>query len=433
MLPIRNRTRSVRLEVATAALVWLLAASWPAQAQMLDALRYAPDITVDLGGTLVPGGTLATDDLAGGVTAVTLPGLPPEARIAAAHRLPNGDLLLAFESTISLAGAGIVEPRDIVRLTEMTSAYSVEVHGADVGIPTNAAIDALAVTGDGTILLSLDIDVGGFDDADVIKIVGTNLQLFLDLNAIGIDPALDLDALDIEDSGGNTVLYVSFDGSGSVDAVAFDDEDVLAYNLTTQTWSLAYDGSAAAAHWPAAADLIGVDVALVATPTASPSATPIATATSTTTVTATGGETPTTTSTSVATATATHTSLTTGTATETATRMPTSPVVTGTPTETSSASPTRVHTQTATATSTVSETTTAATATSTATITAGIPCAGDCNGSGEVTIDELITLVNIALGSAPVSACPAGDINNDGMISIDEIVTAVGNALNGCP
>jgi len=41
-------------------------------------------------------------------------------------------------------------------------------------------------------------------------------------------------------------------------------------------------------------------------------------------------------------------------------------------------------------------------------------------------------MVNIALGSAPLSACPAGDANGDGHITIDEILTAVNNALNGC-
>jgi hypothetical protein len=397
---------------------------------MLDALRYAPDITVALGNTVVDGGTLATDDLSGGVAVVTVPGLPPGARIGGAHRFDNGDLLLAFESTISLLGAGIVEPRDIVRFTAATGMYSVEVHGADVGIPANAAIDALAALHDDTILLSLDINVGGFDDADVIKISGSNLQLFLDLTALGIAPALDLDALDVEESG-NTVVYVSFDGSGTVDGIAFDDEDVLAYNLTTQTWSLAYDGSAAAAHWPNGADLIDADVVLAATPTASPTPTPIATDTAT--ATATPPETATATATVPgATATATHTSIATGTVTATA--VP----VTGTPTETSTASPTRAQTQTATATATVSSTTPPSagptnTATATATITVGIPCAGDCDGSGEVTIDELITLVNIALGSLPVTNCPAGDVDHDGMIAINEIVAAVGNALNGCP
>jgi hypothetical protein len=50
-----------------------------------------------------------------------------------------------------------------------------------------------------------------------------------------------------------------------------------------------------------------------------------------------------------------------------------------------------------------------------------------------VTVDELITMVNVALGGADVSLCPAGDVNRDGEITVDEILTAVNNALDGCP
>ncbi len=60
------------------------------------------------------------------------------------------------------------------------------------------------------------------------------------------------------------------------------------------------------------------------------------------------------------------------------------------------------------------------------------PCAGDCNDDGEVTIDELITGVNLALGTAAGNACPACDSNHDGEVTIDEIVAAVNSALNGC-
>ncbi len=72
--------------------------------------------------------------------------------------------------------------------------------------------------------------------------------------------------------------------------------------------------------------------------------------------------------------------------------------------------------------------------TPTPTPTGGVPpaCVGDCDGSGEVSISELITLVNVALG-APLAQCPAGDRDGDGEIGIDELVAAVNNALNGCP
>jgi hypothetical protein len=57
---------------------------------------------------------------------------------------------------------------------------------------------------------------------------------------------------------------------------------------------------------------------------------------------------------------------------------------------------------------------------------------GDCGDGGQVTIDEILTMVNIALGNVGVGACTAGDANADGKITVDEILTAVDNALNGC-
>jgi hypothetical protein len=60
------------------------------------------------------------------------------------------------------------------------------------------------------------------------------------------------------------------------------------------------------------------------------------------------------------------------------------------------------------------------------------PCVGDCGGGDQVTVDEILTMVNIALGNLNVSACLAGDTNGDNQITVDEILTAVNNALNGC-
>jgi hypothetical protein len=59
-------------------------------------------------------------------------------------------------------------------------------------------------------------------------------------------------------------------------------------------------------------------------------------------------------------------------------------------------------------------------------------CVGDCDSSGEVTVNELITLVNIALGTADNSACPHG-IPAAATVDISLIIQAVNNALNGCP
>ena len=54
------------------------------------------------------------------------------------------------------------------------------------------------------------------------------------------------------------------------------------------------------------------------------------------------------------------------------------------------------------------------------------------HNDGRVTVDEILTLVNIALGNAEVSECEIGDPNNDGQITVDEILMAVNRALEGC-
>lgn len=60
-------------------------------------------------------------------------------------------------------------------------------------------------------------------------------------------------------------------------------------------------------------------------------------------------------------------------------------------------------------------------------------CVGDCNGDGQVTVDEIVTGVNIALGTSAIGNCLALDADSSGSATVDELVTAVNNALNGCP
>ncbi|MCW5954651.1 MAG: hypothetical protein KIT69_20555, partial [Propionibacteriaceae bacterium] len=59
-------------------------------------------------------------------------------------------------------------------------------------------------------------------------------------------------------------------------------------------------------------------------------------------------------------------------------------------------------------------------------------CPGDCNGDNSVAINELITCVNIALGSSQVSACPSCDVNGNGEVAINELIASVNKALEGC-
>jgi hypothetical protein len=61
-------------------------------------------------------------------------------------------------------------------------------------------------------------------------------------------------------------------------------------------------------------------------------------------------------------------------------------------------------------------------------------CAGDCDDSGDVSVEELITAVNVALGNAQQSTCQAYNLDCGVLgVCITGLVAAVNNALNGCP
>jgi hypothetical protein len=59
-------------------------------------------------------------------------------------------------------------------------------------------------------------------------------------------------------------------------------------------------------------------------------------------------------------------------------------------------------------------------------------CIGDCNSDGEVTVDELIMGVDLALGALPLATCPQFDLGGDGAVNIEDVVVAVNNARAGC-
>lgn len=64
---------------------------------------------------------------------------------------------------------------------------------------------------------------------------------------------------------------------------------------------------------------------------------------------------------------------------------------------------------------------------------AGPTCAGDCDASGQVTVDEIITLIGVALGEDPTSSCAAtADLDSSGSITVDELLTTINQALLGC-
>ncbi|MFI5398393.1 MAG: hypothetical protein ACHQ9S_22905 [Candidatus Binatia bacterium] len=62
----------------------------------------------------------------------------------------------------------------------------------------------------------------------------------------------------------------------------------------------------------------------------------------------------------------------------------------------------------------------------------GTCCTGDCNNNGVVTVDEILTVINIALMNTDPSACPAATYRDGGFVSIQNAMDSVNLSLVGC-
>jgi hypothetical protein len=129
-------------------------------------------------------------------------------------------------------------------------------------LPAGTDVDAVSSESDGDLLLSFDttVSLGGIvlDDEDVVRIdtpTGTPTLVY-DGSAQGVAAGLDLDGLYRNLDDGH--LLLSFDGSGTLGGIPFDDEDVLDWNPSGGAYAFAYDGSAPPALWVAGADLDAV-------------------------------------------------------------------------------------------------------------------------------------------------------------------------------
>jgi hypothetical protein len=223
------------------------------------------DITTDLSGTIANDEDVVGDTGAGAPAKIALGALPAAVDVSGYTIASNGNILFAIDIAASLAGGIDVTPRDVVRYNG--SIYSVEFRGADHGVPSGARIDAIGLVA-GDLLLSFDVTttLGNVtaDDEDLVRLESTQpdvWSLYFDGSAKGVPAGADLDGADRIDATGH--LALSFDISGSVGGVAFDDEDILDFDPVGNTWSMRYDGSARFASL-AAAD---VDAVFVPEPT----------------------------------------------------------------------------------------------------------------------------------------------------------------------
>ena len=62
----------------------------------------------------------------------------------------------------------------------------------------------------------------------------------------------------------------------------------------------------------------------------------------------------------------------------------------------------------------------------------GTGCIGDCNNTGTVSSGDLLLLLDLALRGGSTSGCAAGDADGNGQITIEDLISAVGSAQRSC-
>lgn len=222
-----------------------------------DAVASSPDVTVALSSAVADDDDVAEDDLSTVTAPLGPPDVPVGADLTGYHR-DGSDELFAVDTTIPLPGGLTVTPADVARWNGAT--YTIEFSGASEGVPTGAAVDAVSlhpITGDLVLSFDIDVQLGSLvvADEDLVAFDGSGFSSYFDGSAAGVPDGLDVDAAHV--LGGFT-LVLSFDASGEVGGVVFDDEDVLEYTLLGPgTWELSFDGSAGHAAWTEA-DLDGL-------------------------------------------------------------------------------------------------------------------------------------------------------------------------------
>ncbi len=243
---------------------------WPAPSlyaqTILGNVIFSPDVTTVFAEETVDDEQVADDilknNLSVAVSLRDIGNIPQATDVNGYFLFSNDDLpqrqLLSFDTTVELPGGLIAEPRDVV-LFDGTD-FSLFFDGSVEGIPDGAMVDAVSLVG-ALLFLSFDTTVAldGLivEDEDIVffsTVTGEFGEFFVGSDA-GVTPDLDLDGL--HRLGG--LLFVSFDGSGEIDGISFDDDDVLEFDPGIGSWKLAYDGSSQHVGW-AAADLNALHV-----------------------------------------------------------------------------------------------------------------------------------------------------------------------------
>lgn len=211
----------------------------------------APDITVDLGGTIVSDDQVAIDDLMNGIAIESFGGsLPAGVEVTAYHDDGTSGVLFSVDSATALPGGVFAGPEDVVRLDG--GVFTLAFDGSSHGVPSGVHVDDVTRDSAGHLVLSFDttvlLDGVIVEDEDLARFDGTRFTLALDGSAVGIDSALDTDGVEAIGPG---VWALSFDNDGTVGGVTFADEDVVRVDTSGPgpTFALLFDGSFEHAGW----------------------------------------------------------------------------------------------------------------------------------------------------------------------------------------
>lgn len=215
------------------------------------------DIAWTDGATLVDDEAVRRLTIPSTISTLDFEALPANADLTAYDLHDDGRRLFALDTFADLGGGVLAGPEDVVAWDGTVKTLYLD--GSVAGIPPGTRIDALAHSHLGEViltLLSFDVPVtlpGGIhaNDEDVVAWSGSAWTVVFDGSANGVLDGLDLNAYAIDHESG--LRYLSFDGSGRIGSVNFDDEDVLTFNGTT--WSLALDASVTLSASFAAGDL----------------------------------------------------------------------------------------------------------------------------------------------------------------------------------
>ncbi len=172
---------------------------------------------------------------------------------------PAGQVIwLSLSANATLPNVGSVADEDIVALNTGTGVYSWVFDGSDVGITTD--VDAFDLLPNGHLLLSFDTStsvpgVGTVADADVVEFIPTSLgettagtfSMFFDGSDVGLSTSdEDVDALYFLADG---TMIISTRGAFSVSGISGQDEDLIRFTATSWgantagSWSWYFDGS----------------------------------------------------------------------------------------------------------------------------------------------------------------------------------------------